>query len=152
MRKIFGNHFIVLLSVIAAVLVCSCGDDVTGSNSNDNSISGTVSYIDSGFYFNSYYFYAVCIFGDSASPLSHKPVTIDSVQVNLQNKTAYYKVSGLSPGNYYVASAYVRYSNKNFTLLGSYGCDTDPNCAGLKQVTVPSSAGNGACNFLSKTH
>jgi hypothetical protein len=153
MKKINGNLFIVLLSVVSALLVCACGNDVAGSNSNDTSISGTVTYIDSGFYFNSLYYYAVCIYGDSTAPLSHNPISIDSVQVNLQSKTAYYKVSGLSPGNYYAASTYIRRSDKVVvSLLGSYGCDTSPNCPNLKVINVPSSAGNGGCNFMSKTH
>ena len=153
MRKMSGNLLICFLAAICSTLICSCGDDVTGSNSNDNSISGTVSFIDSGFYFNNLYFYAVCIYGDSTTPLSHTPITIDSIQINLQNKTAYYKVSGLSPGNYYVASAYVRYSYKDVVaLLGSYGCDISPNCPNIKVITVPNSAGNGSCNFMSKTH
>ncbi|MFI5145448.1 MAG: hypothetical protein ACHQJ4_07610 [Ignavibacteria bacterium] len=153
MRKINRNQLIVFFIMVIPVLFYSCGNDVAGSNSNDNSISGTVSYIDSGFYFNSLYYYAVCIYGDSTTPLSHTPISIDSVQINLQSKTAYYKVSGLSPGNYYAASTYIRRSDKVVaSLLGSYGCDTSPNCPNLKIINVPSSAGNGGCNFLSKTH
>lgn len=153
MRKIYGNLLMGFLAAICSTLVCSCGNDVTGTNTNDNSISGTVSFIDSGFLFNNSYYYSVCIYGDSTNPLSHNPFVVDSVQINLQNKTAYYKVSGLSPGNYYAATGYVKNSNKVVVaLFGSYGCDINPYCPNLKQITVPNAAGNGACNFMSKTH
>ncbi len=99
MREYFLENIITFsFAAFLLILFQSCGDDITGSNSNDNSVSGTVSFIDSGFYFSSAYYYAVTMYPDSANPYSHTPVASDSVQVNLQNKTAYYKISGLSPG------------------------------------------------------
>jgi hypothetical protein len=153
MEKLFRNILNCFSVIIIGVLLYSCGDDVAGSNSSNNTVSGTVTFIDSGFYFSSAYYYAVCIYADSTNPFYHKPVSIDSVQVNLQNKTAYFKITGVAAGHYYVASTYVKHSTGSVVaVLGSYGCDTNPNCPNLKIVTVPNSAGNGACNFLSKTH
>ena len=154
MRIILLRNLLMCFSLLIIFFAFySCGDDIAGSNSNDSAIGGIVTFVDSGFYFNSAYYYAVCIYADSTNPLSHPPVSIDSVQINLQNKTAYYKVTNIAAGKYYVASAYVKYSNKSVVLLlGSYGCDTNPTCSNLKKLTVPSAAGNGACNFSSKTH
>ncbi len=154
MKKYFIKN-IITFSLFSFLLIVfqTCGDDVAGSDTTNNSVGGTVSYIDSGFYFNSAYYYAVTIYPDSANPYTHTPVASDSVDINLQNKTAYYKVSGLAPGHYYVASTYIRYSTRAIVaVLGAYGCDTDPNCSNLTVVTVPNAAGNGADNFRSKTH
>lgn len=152
MKKKSLKHFFIFLVFLIVLLLQKCGVD-DSSGLQQDFVSGTVTYTDSNFYFNGFY-YAVSVYGDSTNPFSHSPITSDSVQINLQSnpKTAYYKISGLANGNYYIASTWMTSNKTVYKILGSYGCDTVPNCSNLIKVTVPSYAGNGQLNFKSKTH
>lgn len=152
MFKKFYAAIIFVTAACLSVFFLTCGDDAV--NAPQDFISGTITYIDTNILHNNGYYYAVSIFGDSTSPFSHNPIRTDSVIVSISGGTAsaYYKVSGLTSGNYYVGSTYVNRSNGNFTIWGELGCDNNLGCPTPTKVTVPNYAGTGGQNFKSRSH
>jgi len=146
--KIYKIIFVVFL-VFVCSLIQTCGEDAV--NAPQDFVSGTLTYIDNQFTFNGGY-YAVSIYGDSTNPFYHRPIRTDSVAVNTSGLTAYYKVEGLTSGSYYIGSTWYRKSDGHVTILGSYGCDENPNCSNPTKVTIPNYSGTGQLDFRSKTH
>jgi len=142
---------IVVFILFLSVFFITCGEDTV--NAPQDFVSGTITYIDTLMNFNGGY-YAISIYGDSTNPFSHQPIRSDSVAVNISNgtATAYYKVSGLASGNYYIGSTRVNRSNGNVTIYGALGCNENPGCPAPTKVTVPNYAGTGGLDFRSKTH
>lgn len=140
---------VVILLLVTVLFINSCGEDPVSAK--QDFVSGTITYIDNQITFNGGY-YAVSIYSDTANPFTHYPFRTDSIAVNTTSLTAYYKVSGLPTGNYYIGSTWFRKSDGNITVLGSYGCNENPFCATPIKVEVPSYSGTGQLDFRSKTH
>lgn len=133
------------------VLFFSCGDESV--NAPQDFVSGTITYLDTNTTRTGGY-YAVGLYGDSASPFSHTPIRKDSLSISKSGNTAtaYYKMEGLASGNYYIASIWVNSSSGAISVFGVYGCDENINCSSPTKVTVPNYAGTGSLNFKSSTH
>ncbi len=142
--------FFIALPLIIT-LFNACGEDTV--NATQDFVSGTITYLDTNTTRTGGY-YAVGIYGDSASPFNHQPIRKDSLNIakSGNSATAYYKVEGLASGNYYIASIWVNTTSGAITLLGVYGCDENINCSNSTKETVPNYAGNGNLNFKSLTH
>lgn len=143
---------IVLFSVIlVCVVIYNCGEDTL--NAPQDFMSGTITYLDTNMNYSGGY-YTVSVYGDSTSPFSHNPIRTDSVAVNITNgvATAYYKVTGLASGHYYIGSTWKNSTNGNLTLFGVYGCDENISCGNPTRIEFPSYAGTGGLNFKSRTH
>src|SRR4030095_16773404 len=128
----------------------TCGEDPV--NAPQDFVSGTITYTDTLLNYNGGY-YAISIYGDSTNPFSHPPVRTDSITPTIQNGnvTAYYKVSGLASGSYYIGSTWKHRTNGNVTLIGVYGCDENINCNNPTKSHSPSYSGTGQLNFRSRT-
>jgi len=145
--KAFSFTFVVFLSVFFQ----TCGDDPV--NAPQDFVSGTITYIDTLLNYNGGY-YAVSLYSDNTNPFSYPPVRSDSITPVIQNgtATAYYKVTGLATGSYYIGGTWINRSNGNITLFGVYGCDENINCTNPSKITVPNYSGTGQLNFRSRTH
>jgi hypothetical protein len=149
MVKSVIRTIIAVFIVGLSLLFQTCGEDTL--NAPQDFVSGTITYIDNQFTFNGGY-YAISIYGDSTNPFTHRPVRTDSIAVNTTGLTAYYKVTGLPSGSYYIGSTWYRKSDGNITVLGSYGCNENPFCPTPTKIEVPSYSGTGQLDFRSKTH
>lgn len=147
-KRVFRTIIAVFIAGLS-LLIETCGDDSV--NAPQDFVSGTITYIDNQFTFNGGY-YAVSIYSDSTSPFTHHPVRTDSIAVNTTALTAYYKVSGLQAGSYYIGSTWYRKSDANITVFGSYGCNENPFCPSPTKITLPNYSGTGQLDFRSKTH
>lgn len=133
------------------VLIWGCGEEI---NAPQDFVSGTITFNDSNLNFNGRY-YAVSIFPDVSNPFGQPPLRSDSLAVVTSGgvTSAYYKISGLASGNYYIGATAINSSNGSvIAVLGVYGCDTVINCPTPTKVTLPNYAGTGNLNFRSKTN
>jgi len=152
MFKKFNTIMVFTAAAFLSVFFITCDD--SSVNAPQDFISGTITYIDTNIVHNTNYYYAVSLYGDSTNPFSHTPLRTDSVSVNISGGTAsaYYKVTGLASGNYYVASVFVNNINHNFTIFGELGCDENVGCSTPTKITIPNYAGTGGNNFKSRSH
>ncbi len=150
-KKSFNSIFLFLAIVLISLLVFNCGDDIV--NAPQDFISGTITYLDTNLNYSGGY-YTVSIYGDSSSPFSHTPIRTDSLAVTKSGgvASAYYKITGLASGNYYIGSTWKNSSNGNLTLYGVYGCDQNINCSSPTKITFPNYAGTAGLSFKSSTH
>lgn len=146
-------QLVIIISVIILLQKCGADDSV---NANDSSIGGTVTFTGLTQNYSGVYYYAVAFYwADSSNPFGRRPVQIDSLQIPITggSASAYYKTSGFTTGNYYVASALVRSSDRSVAcILGSFGCDTSHTCAAQTnetKIALPSYSGNGYTDFKS---
>jgi len=152
MFKKFYATIIFSAAAFLSVFFLTCGDDSV--NAPQDFISGTITFVDTNILHNNNYYYAVSIFGDSTNPFTHRPVESDSLTINISGGTAsaYYKVTGLASGNYYVGCTYNNRTNGNFSVMGELGCGENIGCSTPTKITVPNYAGTGGQDFRSKTH
>lgn len=128
MTKSLKNNLILFTLITSiGILINACSDDTNPTNPPTTfSISGTITFVDTtkvdsgGFYnvsaFNSWF--------PAGSPSGSAVITtvLDSGVY-----TASFSISGLSNGNYYLASAWTKnpYQQGGNYVLGTYGCDTN---------------------------
>jgi hypothetical protein len=130
----------------------SCTDD-SSVNPKDSFISGTVTFTNANLNYSGG-FYAVSLYEDSTNPFTKTPLRSDSLAITISGgvASAYYKLSNLTDGNYYVGATWISRSSGSIWVLGTYGCDTLPGqyCTPTK-VTFPNYAGTGNLSFRSYT-
>jgi hypothetical protein len=147
MGKTIKRFFFAACVLSAVFIIADCGDDAV--NLQQDFVSGTVTYNGTSFFTNGGY-YAVSVYADVTNPFSQQPVKSDSVEINTTNGTAYYNITGLATGNYYIGATWIRTSNGQVeAVVGTYGCDTVRGCNNHIKVEVPRYQGTGNLNFYS---
>jgi hypothetical protein len=151
MIKTYYASILFVIALFLSLFFITCGDDSV--NAPQDFVSGTITYLDTNINVSTGH-YSISIYGDSTNPFSHHPIRTDSVAVNINNgtATAYYKVTGLTAGHYYIGATWVNRSNGIVTVYGVYGCDQNINCTNPTKIEVPNYAGTGGLNFKSATH
>jgi len=145
MNRIIGRFFLTICILSVIFIIAKCGDDAV--NLQQDFVSGTVTYNGTAFYTSGGY-YAVSIYADATNPYSQSPVKSDSVEIDVAHGTAYYNISGLATGNYYIGATWIRSSNGQVeAVVGTYGCDTVRGCNNHIKVSVPRYQGTGNLNF-----
>lgn len=153
MKTFFFKLLIPCVLIIFLINIYSCGEDSV--NAPQDFISGTVFFTDANLNYSGGY-YAISIFSSIANLQSRTAVRSDSLAVSISSGkgSAYYKMSGIASGDYYVAATWIRSSDKVIQgVLGTYGCDTlyNSQCSNYTKVTVPNYAGTGNVSFSSWT-
>jgi hypothetical protein len=150
-KNLFKKFVYIFFITIFVFLFQTCSDNST--NPQQNYISGTITFNNTAFYYSSIAYYAVSVFGDSTYPFTKAPIASDSIQITTSGgiATAYYKISNLAAGNYYIGVTWINKTSGSDEVLGTYGCDTIANCTSTI-VTFPNYAGTGNLDFRSKTN
>lgn len=146
MKQVIIRCFFIVSVLSAIIIIPDCGEDAV--NLTQDFVRGTVTYNGTNFYHSGGY-YAVSVYADVTNPFSQQPVKSDSLEI-ATNGTAYYDISGLASGDYYIGATWIRTSNRQVeAVVGTYGCDTVRGCNTHIKVTVPNYAGTGNLNFYS---
>lgn len=153
--KYIAKKLFLLSAILSALFIINrCGED--SLNAPQDFISGTVTFTDANL---SYYggYYAISIFSSLSKLHSRTPDRSDSLAIIVSGGkgSAYYKMSGVNSGDYYVGTTWIRSSDKAVLgVLGTYGCDTlySSQCSNYTKVEVPSYAGTGNVSFYSWTN
>lgn len=150
----------VVISLLTLAYSCSNNDNPVTSAWDNNSINGTITFVDSNGYITDTTggYYNVDAFGTwppNAGPSAYSLVNIKKTG-NVY--TASYKLSNLASGSYVITFAWnkVPYVPGNSTyLLGVYGCSTDStrytcwSSPNVSKAVITDSKGIGNINFSS---
>lgn len=120
-----------------------------------NSVSGTITFVDSNFTLFSYY--GASAYSQSVWPPSgNSPIKFDSLSVQKIGNiyTAEYKINRLPNGIYYICNGTFNRSAFSGDIFGTFGCDTArikySNCAvNPQQVVIENNSGLTGINFKS---
>jgi hypothetical protein len=142
----FIKRFLFIAAVLSVIFVIpDCGDDTV--NLTQDFVRGTVTFVGTNFNHNGGY-YAVSVYAEVTNPFSQQPIKSDSLVID--NGTAYYDISGLATGNYYIGATWIRSSTGQVdAVVGTYGCDTVRGCNNHIKVAVPRYEGTSNLNFYS---
>lgn len=153
MKTVVKRFFLLAIFVVTFFLIIHCGED--SLNAPQDFISGTITFTDANLNYTGGY-YAISIFSSVSNLTTRNPVKSDSLAVVISSGrgSAYYKMSGIASGDYYIGTTWIRSSDKAVLgVLGTYGCDTiySSNCTSYQKVTIPNYAGTGNVSFKSWT-
>lgn len=152
-KKYYRYVIIFFFSTFLFSLIHGCDD--SGINPEETFIAGTVTFTNTNLYPSSQGYYAISLYSEQAPALGGDPLRSDSLNISVSGNTAsaYYKMSGIGTGFYYVAVTWIRKPNNpydpNAPILGTFGCDTTHGCSSHTRIEFPSYAGTGNCNIIS---
>jgi hypothetical protein len=128
----------------------------TISGPEPNSISGTITFVDTNFLILPSHYTAGAFQTSNWPPSIPSPYRFDSLTIQQSGNTyiANYKIRHLPDGNYYITTSPRRGTEFVGSILGVLGCDTNrtiySSCAYTPQkVTISGSVGVVNINFLS---
>jgi hypothetical protein len=149
-KQIIFRTIQTMLAVFIVILIQKCGGD-NSVNAPGDSMSGTITYTSTNLRLTGGH-YAVSFYADSSNPFSHPPLRSDSLAPGVGGglASAYYKSTGFTTGNYYIASTWIR-NDGVIHIIGGYQCDITPHCPAPTKVVFPNYAGTRSLDFLSRT-
>lgn len=137
---------IISLAATAALFLTQSCDAPPDLNPPGDGLGGQIVFIDTNLITYGGY-YAISVYNaDSTYPFHRVPYRSDSLQLIRRDYVydAFYDMSGIGPGNYYVASTWFHYPkipNERPIVLATYGCDTSNTCNNHIKIHYPNFEG-----------
>jgi hypothetical protein len=154
-KKNYSFSLVFLFAIFLFFLIEGCDD--SGINPDETSIGGTVTFTSTNLYPSNLGYYAISLYPEQAPALGSDPLRSDSLNISISGNTAsaYFKMSGIGSGYYYIAVTWIRKPNSpyepNAPILGTFGCDTTHGCTSHTRIEFPSYAGTNNTKILSWT-
>jgi len=144
---------ILFFIILPSLFYFAGGCDDSGVEEKGDHVTGYVTFTDTNLTQNGYY--AISMFENKSNPFYSKPLRSDALTMtkNGNQYKCYYKFSGVASGSYYFAVTFNRTPIDTVRVppvLGTWGCDNNPNCTAHKLVVFPNYSYED-CNILSWT-
>lgn len=131
MKRKFSSS--IVFSIITALLFvsiysCSSDDDtVTPTGPADNTINGTVIFVDTNFILSGGT-YLISAYPSTAWPPMAGPTAYDTLHINrnnnILNRVYSYTLKDISPGSYVISVGFRKSTGGQSPIMSVYGCDT----------------------------
>lgn len=154
--KFFGNFLFVICAVALITVAYSCkSDDIISVVLPDaNTISGTVTFADSGFISPGgvYLISAFASWPPAGPPAAYDTIKISRNSSGQWNRAYDYKLKSLNNGSYVVTTGFRKNTGGQSPIMGVYGCDTTHNSCVVTTTSragIVDNAGITGINFVS---
>lgn len=154
--KFIANFVFVILALSVLSIAYSCKSDdttVTPSGPDNNSINGTLTFVDTGFVSTggTYLIAAYSSWPPMAGPSSYDTVRISRNATGRWNQTYSYKLSSVANGSYALSVGFRKATGGQSPIMGVYGCDTTHNMCVVtttSRATITNNAGVTGIDFM----